>query len=291
MNFAHNCRRRSNCSGSGWVAILMGRLLIAWSAIALLLLLTRAVKAAPMLESLPGSPNDLYLDCTTIPWDATDDQIMQTWQVVKDYYSPFNVNVRTTKPLVDKPNVAWLLMGGPLRDGLLGYAGLNNWRLGTLAGPALAGYVFADGMNDNPLECGEVAAHELGHLLGLPHEDSGLMYYALIPDPPPQWTAFDIAYLGNPGVLGFAPVPEPHLLLLAGLIFVLSQRQRRQSQPRPSCSGTSRMPSMRTNKPARALRAASSQFGASKYAESLKPSFCHVGCNRMPSILKRMELP
>lgn len=184
--------------------------------------------AVPMLESFPGSPNDIYLDCTTIPWDTTDEVITQTWNIMRYYFDQFNVNLRTTKP-EPKPNVAYLLMGGPLRDGVLGYSGLNNWRLGTLVGSALAGYVLADGMNDNPLDCALVAAHETGHLVDLRHEDEGLMYYALIDNPQPQWTAFDIAYLSNPDVFGLRPVPESSIMAGVMLLAIglTQQRQHR----------------------------------------------------------------
>lgn len=276
MNFAHSYRRRSNCSGSGWGRTLIGRLLSGWLAIVLLGGMASAVNAAPMLSSNPLARNVLFLDCST--WDASDDAIAQTWLIVAQVYARIGVdlNVTTANP-GDRPNVAWLRMGGPLQQpgNVAGWAVIGNWTFGTLYqqyGDAFAGHVFADGLNDSPLECGEAAAHETGHLFGLPHEDSGIMFPTIVVDPFPTWTAYDVAFLDDKlGVWqGEEIVPviaEPHLLALILLALALIQRRRRQPHHRPASSGTRRTDT--TVHGSTAARAASESFASTKRSNSI----------------------
>lgn len=207
--------------------------------ILLSLLMTVNAQAAIDLSSNPFAPNVIYINCTTVPWTATDDVIYQVWKIVADLYGIFNVNVTTVFPGY-RPNVAQVVMGGtsPI-PGAAGQSALGNWKLGTqydqFATP-FAARVYTDSLGNIPWECGGAAAHELGHQFGLNHMETGVMVANLDPNMF-YWsegtdsvgvTLNQTVFLG--GQMGLAPVPEPSLWAILPLLMFTRPRRRRQSR-------------------------------------------------------------
>lgn len=151
----------------------------------------------PKLESLPDSPNAIYLYFAGIPSEnvpefkipahiptTINSAITEIWMRVSEKFSPFNVNVTTTLP--SNPNARYHLVaiGGsgtwlqgnpncqmPGWSGLGIYPGLN--------------YVFSDcfmvggvdhitGLNNDCKCLSEAIAHEVGHALGREHKMVGV---------------------------------------------------------------------------------------------------------------------
>lgn len=263
MNSEPSYKPRSSSSGSTWAATPIRRWRSAWLAIALLL--APMVSAAPILHSNPFADSKIYLDTTTHPWIASDNDVRAVFQVVVSYFSRWQIDVTTEYPGI-RPEVGWIIIGGPSPgNNLVGQAGIGNWTTGITDFPfatAFAGLVYADALGGNTDYIGTVAAHELGHLAGLLH-DTGLMSPVFNPNDA-QWSAASLAQLDRRFEL--ASVPEPSVLWL-GLVgfWVLGRRthrHNRQSQPRPSCSGTSMISSTRVNKASRLCRKASSGLAA-----------------------------
>lgn len=200
---------------------------------ALILLLATSAQAAPVFNGNPLATHPIFIDCDTYPWTAPDDVILKVCRLLAGIFSPFDVNLTTVRP-PPQPNVPEVVMGGPLIQpgNIAGQSVIGNWTIGTQFDTpgfpisAFAARVYADGLGNNPTLCAYAAAHELGHNLGLIHEDSGIMFPTLIIDPLPTWTVADVAYMGSPERLGFAaPVPDPRLLLLV-LPLLMHRRMR-----------------------------------------------------------------
>lgn len=198
----------------------------------LILLIAISAQAAPVFNGNPLAAHPVFVDCDTFPWTAPDEVVLKVCQLLAGIFSPFDVNVTTVRP-PPQPNVPEVVMGGPLVQpgNIAGQSVIGNWTIGTQFDTpgfpisAFAARVYADGLGNNPTLCAYAAAHELGHALGLIHEDMGIMFPTLIIDPLPEWTAADVAYLGSPERLGFAAsVPEPYVLLVTTL---LMQRRMR----------------------------------------------------------------
>lgn len=181
----------------------------------LILMLAGVAQAAPIFSSRPDAWAKLYVDADGAPWTATPQQQLETLGLVARLYAPFNVDVTTVNP-GPRTNVAWIVVGGPLQGAIAGRAGVGSWGAGTLYGRANAGEVYADGLNNDPVEVGIAICHEAGHLLGLEHEDMGVMYPAVQSSPAVTWTAGDVEYFDR--VLGAAPLPDPAPLVLALLL-------------------------------------------------------------------------
>lgn len=186
-------------------------------------------QAALVFHSNPLAAHPIFVDCDTYPWAASDDVILQVLQKLADIWSPFDVDLTNVRPS-PQPNIAEVIIGGPLQQpgNIAGYSVIGNWTVGTQfdtpGNPvtAFAAHVYADGLNNMILECAVAAAHELGHQVGLTHEDSGIMFPTLIVDPVPTWTTADLAYLGNPERLGL--IPEPYLLTLLPVLLMRREK-------------------------------------------------------------------
>lgn len=189
------------------------------------MVIATSAQAVPVFNGNPFAAHPIFVDCDTYPWTATDDVILKVCQLLAGIFGPFDVNVTTVRP-PPQPNVAEVVMGGPLIQpgNIAGQSVIGNWTIGTqfdtpgFPVSAFAALVYSDGLGNNPTLCAYAAAHELGHALGLIHEDLGIMFPTLIIDPLPEWTAADVAYLGSPERLGFSTVPEPRLFLLLPML-------------------------------------------------------------------------
>jgi hypothetical protein len=178
------------------------------------------------LHSRPGASAVAYLDFATVPSTATTEQVIDIWRIVSAAYSPFNIDVTTDFPGY-RANVAWAVIGGPITDGHVGIATQGAWTFGTAYAQyssVFAANVYADYYANDPKFVAQTIIHEDGHLFGLPHEDSGYMYAFVDPDNNAFWTPNDEAFIA--GQTGFAPVPEPPVLL-AACGMVLMRRGRR----------------------------------------------------------------
>jgi hypothetical protein len=126
-----------------------------------------ACYGAPILHSRDGTFNKLYMDFTTVPSTASDEQIVQMWTMVAAAYMPFNVDVTTQWP-GEQEHVAWCVIGGlSPTPGVLGESAIGNWAtFGTKYGPVFGAKVYADSASNDPTICGGAIIHEDGHQFG-----------------------------------------------------------------------------------------------------------------------------
>jgi hypothetical protein len=161
-----------------------------------------------LLNSLPGANHTIYLDfnghtTTGTAWNNSDrstivtpafdiegntaafsnaelERIQYIWQRVVEDFSPFNVNVTTQEPTLDRliksgsTDTAWgvrVAIGGSNYDwynqGAVGVAYLDsfNWNSDTPT------YVFTQQLaTGNEKYTAETISHEVGHTLGLDHD-------------------------------------------------------------------------------------------------------------------------
>ncbi len=135
------------------------------------------------LESKPGSSNILYLDfdgedITGMGYNfynmantgASDDAIRGIWEIVSADYAAFDLNVTTSRTLYDNADPTkrgWCIFGNNALSG--GAAGLSFVNVfGTGKASVVSTSVLGLGAN-----CGNAAAHETGHALGLSHDGTG----------------------------------------------------------------------------------------------------------------------
>ncbi len=160
-----------------------------------------------LLNSLPGANHTIYLDfnghtTTGTPWNGAGrssivtpafdidgnpagfsttelERIQYIWQRVVEDFSPFNVNVTTQEPTLDRliksgtTDTAWgvrVAIGGSSYDwfgaGAGGVAYLNsfNWDSDTPT------FVFTQQLGGDEKSTAEAISHEVGHTLGLYHD-------------------------------------------------------------------------------------------------------------------------
>lgn len=187
--------------------------------------LATGVFSAPF-HSRPNAAVKVYLDFTTVPSTATPEQILQISTIVAAAYSPFNVDVTTELP-APQPNVAWCVIGGTsATPGVAGQSAVGNWTIGTKYNTpgsiisVFAAQVYADGLGNDPRLVGDAVIHEDGHQFGLLHQDDGWMNPTLLGGG--EFWGIGLNTLNVPqdsyailgGELGFAPVPEPPVLML-----------------------------------------------------------------------------
>lgn len=170
---------------------------------------TNYSSTVPVLNSRPGAPNAYFLDFdghaasdawgtyTAAAFDLNGTageftpaerlSIRNTWRIISEDYSPFNLNVTTVAPLFFSDGVAFRqvltnsdapIVGVP--SGTLGVAFLNSFAGGgpsnnvsftfaanfgfVVGGTGISGQIMAASV-----ERGNTSSHELGHALGLQH--------------------------------------------------------------------------------------------------------------------------
>lgn len=156
------------------------------------------------LHSLPGSPNQVYLDFTggtrdlrgtvwgyvwpTITYPAFDQDgnpnsfspselttIQNIWKRVAEDYAPFNVDVTTAPPTVISDRYQTVLIGG---DGE--WYNTKRTVSGVTAsqfGYGSPNFVFSSLVGSTEKNTAEVISHELGHTFGLSHQSTSTAEY------------------------------------------------------------------------------------------------------------------
>lgn len=187
--------------------------------------LATAVLPSP-LHSRAGAFAISYLDFDRYPSTATDAQKSEIWRLVGAAFSPFNIDVTNADP-GPRANVMWCVIGGPLMGTTAGEAGVGTWTQGTLFeqyGTVFSASVFADGLGNDPDYVAFAIIHEDLHLLGIQeHETTGYMVANIDPSQA-FFTPQDVAFIG--GQTGFAPVPEPSVLLAVAVLFLWHRPRR-----------------------------------------------------------------
>ena len=162
----------------------------------------------PPMESHPGGAAILYLDfdgeqvqdaawnngnvINAAPSGLTTEQIRQVYEVVKEDYLPFNVNVTTRRDVYDSrnglskpmrlrmiitPTDHWYFLwkGESAAEGRAETASFRRSGTGQPYSGTVPGWVFITNFSGNaittsPLELGGIASHEAGHAFGLMHD-------------------------------------------------------------------------------------------------------------------------
>lgn len=166
----------------------------------------------PTLESRSGAAGLLYLDfdgetVTDPHWNAAQtftvapsgmsaEQVRKAFEVVKEDFLPFNINVTTRRELYDArstapyrrmrciitPTFQWYADSGG-GDPSRGLSYIDSFRTaGSVYSATVPAFVFirdlaAGVIREDALELGGEASHELGHTLGLHHDTSGGIGY------------------------------------------------------------------------------------------------------------------
>lgn len=256
----------------------------------LILALASSAHAAPILHSNPLATNTAYLDFDGEPaerWDwfavpqtpAYTGDASTVWSVVAEKFKGFDVDI-TTEPTPPAPNVMRVVIGGggawTGNNSISGISEIGSYL--TLLDNVV--YVFSNILG-SPQDVGLIASHELGHAYGCFHQSvwqGGLKFDEYAPGvlmgnplghPDATWATglnSEGEFQVDSDKLSSALSPEPSALCVLGLM-MLSLRSRRQSGPRPSSSGTSRMESIRANSLDCTALAAASRSVAVTYAE------------------------
>uniref|UniRef100_A0A6B2KXD9 Disintegrin domain-containing protein n=1 Tax=Arcella intermedia TaxID=1963864 RepID=A0A6B2KXD9_9EUKA len=162
----------------------------------------------PILHSLPGAPNVIYLDfdgevvsgsawssgtlnCKVFSLDSdlttfsTTEQsyIQDVWERVSEDYAPWNVDVTTEKPASYTGRTLHAVitygdssMPSGTTSGGIAYVDIFNWgSTTTYYSPA---FVYYNNLgNGDPKAMAEAASHEIGHNFGLSHDGTSTQSY------------------------------------------------------------------------------------------------------------------
>ena len=171
---------------------------------------TKIVRNIPILHSLPGSPNVIYLNflgatITNSAWNDTYgspvylaqplatkpnvadmQKMIEIWQRVTEHYAPWGVDVTTEEPTVYTNTTLIALLtrsvtvdGKPMPANTAGgvaYLDIFNYSDSNYYKYAL---VYMDKLGENAHYIAEGASHELGHNFGLSHEGTSTSSYWL----------------------------------------------------------------------------------------------------------------
>lgn len=119
---------------------------------------------------------NLGSDSTASFSDAEKNQMIDIWQRVSEYFSPFNIDVTTEDPGADGLNYSGtgdtafgkrvvITDEGGKNYGGIAYTGSFDW-----VGAEAPVFVYANRLGDATKAIADAAAHEVGHSLGLKHD-------------------------------------------------------------------------------------------------------------------------
>lgn len=145
------------------------------------------------LQSLPGSPNTLYLDfdgesVTASWWNNgntvnaapsrfnNDAYIQQIWRTVKEDYLPFNVNVTTNRAVYDATPSSQRMMI-VFTDTYQWYKDVAGVAYRNSFGSSYAKVCWVFTHSGDPLHRANTASHESGHTMGLAHDGTSATAY------------------------------------------------------------------------------------------------------------------
>ncbi|MGA1463837.1 MAG: M66 family metalloprotease, partial [Steroidobacteraceae bacterium] len=133
--------------------------------------------------TLTMRPYSIDSDFSTFT-QAELDAIAETWKRVAEDFAPYDIDVTTEEPAAFGPNVGHILVTrkasveGPeiysCNCGGVAYLSVWGQSYFPTAQPAL---VFTDGVGTGPHNISEAASHELGHNLGLSHDNTSTQGY------------------------------------------------------------------------------------------------------------------